>query len=354
MRLFQCQRCRQLVYFDNTHCVSCGASLGFMPGSMRLHALEPAGDDRWRLVAEPDLEFRYCSNASRRACNWLVAADAEQAFCIACGLNKMVPNLGDPSQWRAWVQLEHAKRRLVYSLIRLKLPLSAKADSEDLGLAFEFLSDKGVSDGPVFTGHANGVITINVAEADPAEREIRRSSLDEPYRTLLGHFRHEIGHYYWDVLIRDRARLQGFRELFGDETPDYAAALSAHHAGGPPSDWRSRFVTAYASSHPWEDWAETWAHYFHVVDSLETAHAFGLAVDPKVEERPDLAASSNFDPYEERDFDRIIDAWLPLTYAVNSLNRSMGQPDLYPFVWPPPAIDKLRFVHDLIRSLPDA
>jgi hypothetical protein len=209
------------------------------------------------------------------------------------------------------------------------------------------------------TGHANGLITINLAEADDAERERQRTRMGEPYRTLLGHFRHEIAHYYWDQLIADTPHLEEFRQVFGDERSDYAAALQAHYANGAPPDWPDRFVTSYASSHPWEDFAETWAHYFHMVDTLETARAFGLIVRPRVSKGADLAMSVDFDPHHA-DMERIVDAWLPLTFAANSINRSMGQPDLYPFVLSPVVILKLTFIHNRIhaqdwrhRAMPD-
>jgi hypothetical protein len=188
---------------------------------------------------------------------------------------------------------------------------------------------------------------INIAEADDAERERRRQGMAEPYRTLLGHLRHESGHYYWERLVRQGPWLEEFRSCFGDERRDYQVCLQAHYTEGPPPDWQQRFVSAYGSAHPWEDWAETWAHYLHIVDTLETAQAFGLRLSPAAGSDPALAAIADFDPYRERSFDSLIDTWLPLTYAVNSLNRSMGQPDLYPFVIAPAVVAKLRFIHDL-------
>jgi hypothetical protein len=202
------------------------------------------------------------------------------------------------------------------------------------------------------TGHAGGLITISLAEADDAVREKTRNVMHEPYRTLLGHFRHEVAHYYWDRLIGDRSEgpeRESFRALFGDERADYSAALQRHYDNGPPADWPQHFVTAYASTHPWEDWAETWAHYFHMVDTLETAGAFGLRVRPRVSKGAGLSTSIDFDPHDAG-LDRIIDAWLPLTFAVNSINRSMGIADLYPFVLAPPVIVKLAFIHDRIRE----
>ncbi|MBV9557823.1 MAG: putative zinc-binding metallopeptidase, partial [Pseudolabrys sp.] len=199
------------------------------------------------------------------------------------------------------------------------------------------------------TGHAAGLITLNLAEADDAERERQRTQMHEPYRTLLGHFRHEIAHYYWDRLVANSASLEDFRNLFGDERKDYAQSLQDHYNNGPPPNWHESFVTAYASTHPWEDFAETWAHYFHMVDTLETARDFGLSVRPRVLKSHDLAMDIDFDPHHA-DIDRIIDAWLPLTFAVNSINRSMGLPDLYPFVLAPPVIVKLAFIHRRIRA----
>jgi hypothetical protein len=203
------------------------------------------------------------------------------------------------------------------------------------------------------TGHSGGLITISLAEADDSERERQRSRMGEPYRTLLGHFRHEIAHYYWDHLVRDTERIEEFRSIFGDERQDYSAALQYHYSNGPPQDWPQRFVTAYASSHPWEDFAETWAHYFHMVDTLETANVFGMRVRAKLSKSANLAMVVDFDPHAA-DMDRIVDAWLPLTFAVNSINRSMGLSDLYPFVLEPPVIVKLAFVHERIHAHRDA
>jgi hypothetical protein len=251
-----------------------------------------------------------------------------------------------------WRRLEAAKRRLFYTLTKLHLPLSTRPQDPQ-GLAFDFLADlsENRSNGPsVLTGHDNGLITINIAEADDAERERQRHSMGEPYRTLLGHFRHEIGHYFWNVLVRNDPSLDPFRQVFGDERQDYGQALQAHYANGPKKNWQEEYVSAYAGSHPWEDFAETWAHYLHIIDTLETANAFGMRVRPKISRGPDLMAEINFDPHQERNLNRLITAWLPLTFAVNSLNRSMGQPDLYPFVLSPAVIAKLAFIHERIQT----
>jgi len=198
--------------------------------------------------------------------------------------------------------------------------------------------------------HLDGVITINLAEADDVKREKQRGEMDEPYRTLLGHFRHEIAHYYWDRLVRDHASINEFRNVFGDERADYGNALKRHHLEGPPQDWSVSFVSAYASSHPWEDFAKTWAHYFHIVDTLETARAFGVRTRPRATSTEVLDAMVDFDPYAA-DIDRLIDAWLPLTFAFNSINRSMGLGDLYPFFLGAPTMLKFTYIQHKIHEV---
>ena len=200
------------------------------------------------------------------------------------------------------------------------------------------------------TGHDDGVVTIALAEADSAEMEKRRAELAEPYRSLLGHFRHEVGHHYWDILVRDGGKLEQCRAVFGDDSQDYEAALKRHYEQGAPADWPERFVSAYATSHPWEDFAETWAHYLHIVDTLETASAFGVKIKPAIDKDGAHSARLDFDPYVVGTIDEIIDAWAPFVVAMNSVNRAMGRPDLYPFVLAPAVVEKLRFIHGLVRS----
>jgi hypothetical protein len=203
----------------------------------------------------------------------------------------------------------------------------------------------------VITGHADGVITIDLSESNDPHREALRIRLGEPYRTMLGHLRHEIGHYYWLVLVDgvDDAT-DGFRELFGDERQDYGEALKVHYARNLADRWDHSYVSAYARAHPWEDFAETWAHYLHIVDTLETAAAFRIRVDPHAARAGDLSAEVDFDVYTVPGIEPIIEAWLPLAFAVNSLNRSMGHPDLYPFVLSAPVIEKLGYIHRLVRQ----
>lgn len=355
MQLFECQNCGQTLYFENRSCERCGYRLGYVAAQQSLEALDPEGD-LWRPLSAQGVRYRFCRNAEHDVCHWLVAADAPNDFCEACRHNRMIPDLSIPANLLRWRRLEDAKHRLFYSLLQFRLPLATRAEHPE-GLAFDMLADPDDPDAPkVLTGHDAGLITMNIAEADDAERESRRQGMSELYRTLLGHFRHEVGHYYWDRLVRDGGgdALDRFRALFGDERQDYGQALQRHYDEGPRPDWRDRHISAYASAHPWEDFAETWAHYLHIVDTLGTANAYGLTLQPTVREAHHLTARADFDPYRTASVEMLMAAWTPLTLAVNSLNRSMGQPDLYPFVLSPPVVTKLDFVHRLIRAAGEA
>jgi hypothetical protein len=290
--------------------------------------------------------YRYCANAAYDVCNWLVPAAQPDAYCAACRHNHMIPDLSLPENLDKWRALEVAKHRLFYTLFQLRLPVETQAESPH-GLAFQFLADVAPSGSSVLTGHADGLITINLAEADDAERERRRHQMGELYRTLLGHFRHEIGHYYWDRLIANTPHLEEFRRI-GDEQQNYDQALQDYYARGAPADWSEHFISPYASAHPWEDFAETWAHYFHMIDTLETARVAGLAVSPKLPQSP--GAVFDFHPLSTS-MDRLVEAWLALAFAVNSINRSMGLRDLYPFVLGPLAVAKLTFVQRQIVAV---
>ena len=346
MKLFECGQCRQLIFFENTICESCGSALGFVVEEMRLAALKQVGQD-WRPVKGRAGQWRFCDNREHGTCNWMVPADDPNPLCRACRLNRTIPDLSDPENLDLWRRTEAAKHRLIYTLLRLGLPLKSKAEDPETGFAFDFLAPD-PQEGAAMTGHAAGLITINLEEADPAQRERMRQDLSEPYRTMVGHFRHEIGHYYWDLLVRDGGQLKACRALFGDDREDYQAALQQHYANEPVQT--DAHISHYAAAHPWEDFAETWAHYLHIVDTLETAQSFGLRLRPKVGRTGKLDLPNRFDPYRAATLAPLIEAWLPLTYAVNSLNDSMGQPDLYPFVLSPQVIEKLQFVHGLIAA----
>ena len=355
MKIDYCDRCGLPVFFEHTQCLSCGSELAFFPDRSEICSLEKATDQTWRRTGSSVSDgptFRLCENYRvHSVCNWVVPSSDPNPFCLSCRLTRIIPDLGKPGAKDAWHRLEIAKRRLVYNLLALRLPLQPKIENDERGLAFEFRADPDPADKtatPVLTGHDRGVIVINIAEAHDVEREKRRLALGEPYRTLLGHFRHEIGHYYWDRLIAGGPLLAPFRERFGDETANYGEALKKYYDHGPAADWNQHFISAYATSHPWEDWAETWAHYLHMFDTLETSHAFGLSLGSargRGEPRPVAV------PTVERSletFQAMLDDWFPLTCVLNNLNRSLGLADGYPFVLTDPVIEKLRFIHNAI------
>ncbi len=350
MKLFNCENCGQILLFENTNCEKCGHRLGYVADQALLTALEPDGETNWRTMARPSRGVRLCDNARHDACNWLLDLDDPFTLCRACRHNHTIPDLSVPENLRRWQSVEMAKRRLFYTLIRFNLPLHTRAEDPAHGLVFDFLADVPNSPTKVLTGHDEGLITVALAEADTAEREQRRTRMGEPYRTLLGHMRHEVGHHYWDVLVRDGGKLEACRAVFGDESRDYNEALKTHYANGAPPNWQEGYISAYATSHPWEDFAETWAHYLHIVDTLETGSAFGLRIHPMTDRTGQLDADLDFDPHDTVDVQQLVDAWVPLTFSVNTLNRSMGQPDLYPFVLTPPVVAKLRFIRDLIHG----
>lgn len=345
MKAFYCT-CGQRIYFDNTECLSCGRALRFDPDRQTMVALRADGNE-W--IDDRGTRFRDCRNrVEYRACNWVMPAQDNHRYCRSCRLNDIVPHLERPGNVRQWSKLEAAKRHLLYTLLQLGLPVQSEAQttSRDLahgelpGLSFAFLEDTrsnaNVQESYVATGHARGLITLNLIEADDAYREKTRQQLGEFYRTLLGHFRHEIGHYYYDLLVRGSAWESEFRDRFGDPDLPYHKALKAHYAKGPAPDWRQRYISAYAGSHPLEDWAETWAHYLHMQDTLDTARAFGLPL-------------SEAGPGEDS-LDVLVRQWVQLSLVLNSLNRSMGLSDAYPFVLSDAVVAKLRMIHRVIQA----
>jgi hypothetical protein len=365
-RRFRCS-CERPIFFDNSECLACGAQLGYFADSgvvaplsagptkglwTRLtDVLDSSADSR----VEP-VEYYRCRNfESHAGCNWMVAAvdhQRGQALCVACRLNRTIPDLTRDDNAQLWRSIEVAKRRLISSLLALGLPVQARCGEDPLqGVMFDFLrAEPGC--GAVMTGHINGLITLNVEEANDAQREHVRIAMHEPYRTLLGHLRHEIGHYYWDRLVSGTPWYRNFRELFGDETRDYAAALQWQRWNGPPDDWQRHYVSSYAATHPWEDWAESWAHYLHMLDMLDTALSFGLdaaAVELDIEPfgpealyQPGAAGAAEFLV--------IVNLATKLTGVLNELSRGMGLPDFYPFVLSKNAVRKLQLVHQVVRQ----
>jgi hypothetical protein len=333
VRSFTCQNCGQLLFFENSLCLRCSSPLGFDPSSRELAVLGPPGTPEHRLPR--------CANAALAVCNWL--PDHARELCASCSLTRTRPNDADldGSGRTAFATAEASKRWMLFGLGELGLRVGKD-------LQFDLLSSR---HGPVTTGHAEGLITIDLAESDDSQRAHRRDQLGESYRTMLGHFRHEIGHYYWSKLIEGSDRLEAWRELFGDERADYQAAVERHYEQGPPPEWTGEQVSAYAAMHPWEDWAETFAHYLHIRDTLQTAGAYGLIVagPPRRPERALVSAPGAADP-DHLAFARVLEDWLPLTYALNAINRSMGHDDLYPFTLAPAVVDKLAFAHETVLT----
>lgn len=347
MQQFVCQFCSAQIFFDNYQCTQCGHPLAYLPDRRRMSALEEVEPGLFSAPQRSEQRYRRCQNhADYAACNWAVPEDDPEPLCRACRLNEVIPDLSVPEHRDAWLHLEAAKRRLLVSLFALGLRVVSRKEDPSRGLSFSFLASSEKQ--PVFTGHSDGLITINVAEADDPFREKMREQLGETYRTLLGHFRHEIGHYYWDCLIRDSEWQARFRELFGDERVDYAQALKRHYEKDVETPWSDTFVSRYASMHPWEDWAETFAHYLHMFETLDTARAYGLRVMLGMADDGRPAQVTDAKHANTNDFERMVADWIPLTVGLNSLNRSMGQPDLYPFVLSSAVLDKLRFVHEVI------
>ncbi len=355
MRLFDCDHCGQPVHFDNRRCVRCGYRLGFLPEQLEMITVEPVDETSWRSAANPEQSVRFCDNANLDICNWLIDAGDANGFCTACRHNRLVPNTSTEEGIERWRRIGQAQRHLFYSLLRLHLPHPDRQEDPKGGLVFDFREDQIGSDGnliPAMTGHEEGLIAIRAAEADDVTREQARASMEEPYRTLLGHFRHETGHFIWNKLVRDTNGFEAFRAVFGDEREDYGAALQRRYETGPMPGWQESFISAYASAHPWEDFAECFAHYLHIVDTLETARSFGMSIDPHNHE--ELAAEVDFRPYKARNAEQLVDAWIPLSVAINAIQRSMGQPDSYPFVLSPPVVSKLEYLHRLTHNSPEA
>jgi hypothetical protein len=348
MKAFACGRCGQRVYFETVSCGACGAALAFVPDELAFAAFEVGEDGTWQRLGPQGPAQRPCVNyANEGVCNWAVPADSADSLCVSCRTTHVIPALGKPENRTYWSLLEQAKRRLFFSLLSLNLPAPSKSDDPRHGLSFQFLEEVTPKE-HVLTGHDEGVITLNIAEADDARREQMRAHLHEPYRTLLGHFRHESGHYYWDRLVSESPWIDDYRRLFGDERADYVQALQKHYAQ-PAADWAGRFVSLYASSHPWEDWAECWAHYLHIVDGLQTAAAWGLQLDNALPGSPAVRPRA-IDEEDASLQDALVEQWLPVSRFINAMDRSLGSHDSYPFVVPPPVIEKLDFIHKVVGA----
>jgi hypothetical protein len=342
MRDFHCPNCGQRLAFENSACLNCGSSLGFSLDQMALLVIAKGdqGDHTGAVHAD---DYQLCANLYVAECNWLVSRDEPGGLCASCALTLERPNDADSEGLAAFARAEAAKRRLVVELHELKLPIVGRDRDPEQGLGFRLLSSAFEK---VITGHDDGVITLDLAEGDDVHREQLRVEMDEPYRTLLGHFRHEVGHYYFYRLIGPSSdRLARFKQLFGDPDADYQEALDRHYRDGAPKGWTKSFVSSYATMHAAEDWAETFAHYLHIRDTLDTSAWCGLASAAATFDRPALGPSA---------FPNIIEMWLPLSWSLNMVNRSMGHDDLYPFVLPVAVLDKMQFIHTVIDDTTEA
>jgi len=343
MKIFACS-CANRLFFENTTCLRCKKTLGFDPESLQLLPLNNEKRGLWapdQHTLFGDGRFRRCKNTlDYNVCNWLIPEYDQHSYCIACRMNEKIPSLTKAENHDLWASMEVSKHRLLYTLLSLGLPVIPKSDAPSKGLAFAFLEDKrtnqNVRHEHVLTGHTAGLITVNLNEADNAFREATRKEFGESYRTLLGHFRHESGHYYWDLLIKGTSIIEPFRELFGDERKDYQQALKQYHSNPVVMNEKRGYISNYAQVHPYEDWAETWAHYLHMVDTLETAASFGQI---KFTE-------------EKLGFDEMMALWVELSIMMNSLNRSMGFYDAYPFILTSKIKKKIYFVHQLLSHVP--
>lgn len=340
--------CGNTLYFDNSRCLECGKEVGY-----------DWADDQMVEVGPDELYVRCSNGETYNMCNWVMPSAHKGKLCPACLLSRTIPDLSILENRVLWAEMEQAKRHAVYSLLRLELPVIDRRADPKGGLFFDFL--RPLPNAPVTTGHDQGIITMNLEEADDALRERNRTALHEPYRTLLGHFRHELGHYYWYLWYQVQTPapewINAFREVFGDERVSYSDAMQNYYNQGAPLGWENNFISAYATMHPWEDWAETWANYMHICDGLETAWQFGL--EQGVKRRPISLITPDAArlpaPFEDRDpapFLSMLHRWIRLSPAMNALSKSLGHKNLYPFVLSTPVVKKLHMIDALIKEPP--
>lgn len=362
MLSFRCTQCQSTVFFENETCGACGAPLGFVAQSRQMVAFVVPTDTAnnmgmwapWTPLNVPNLPaLQPCANRVQYGvCNWMLDHEDPVALCRSCRLTRVIPSLDGGGNLGRWMKIEQAKRRLVFTLLALDLVPEPKTGPYDAtGLDFHLL-DTPIGEAAVKTGHDCGTITLNITEADDDTREAIRVRLGEPIRTLLGHLRHEVSHYLQYRWVTDEARVACCRAVFGDERDDYAAALKRHYEAGPPGDWPVRFVSAYASVHAWEDWAETCAHYLLVIDAVQTATAWGLRLQGGAADVVSAAGELSAQPPMAH---LVIEQWLPLAQFLNAMNRSLGLRDAYPFLLPPAVVEKMALVQLLLTGglLPD-
>lgn len=378
MKTFNCT-CKDhpILFFESSLCIACKRVVGLDDNfdNVEPYDLDEESGEYFK-TKEPKIRYQKCDNhADFKTCNGMVnlntfvaSKNEGEVLCFACRFNETIPDLSVERHIPLWKKMESAKRRAIYTLKAFSLPLQTISESPENGLSFDFTTDRDVNDHfvsklkdqeTVFTGHNCGHITINLAEADDVARSQTKHAMGEHYRTLLGHFRHELGHYYFDHLIAGSPKKHALcKTYFGDDELDYQTALKKHYENGAPKDWRENFISEYATMHPYEDWAETWAHYMHIMDTLQTAKNFSItgsiskskaSTEPKEASKLDLPQGTYFFS-SQTSIETILDTWIDFSVMLNSLNRSMGMNDAYPFVLSEPVRTKLSFIHHAIHD----
>lgn len=385
MKTFKCTCLGEpALFFENSSCLACKRVTGFIDDFKFLQVFDLDKTTGYFTQADhPQQYFKKCHNCMHHnACNGMVEVDIAVAkvdipskptdiverdvLCFACRFNEVIPDLTVQGHLPLWRKIEIAKRRALYTLNALPLPLRNLEQDPETGLSFDFTTDRHVGDHfvskiqnqpAVMTGHDCGHITVNLSEADDVARSTTRLAMGERYRTLLGHFRHELGHYYFDQLIASEPKNNELcKKYFGDHELSYQESLDRHYKEGAPKNWDENFISEYASMHPWEDWAETWAHYMHIIDTLETAKNYGMTLTENDTAHCGSEVSSLNLPQDQEyfvfqtSFHSIIDAWVSFSIMLNSLNRSMGLQDAYPFVLTQVIRNKLMFIHHAIHN----
>src|SRR5215207_378700 len=336
MQLHHCQRCGHRLAFSAQRCDVCSSEIGYVPQLRGLRSLTPP-DGAGVYDAEGDRLWR-CLNAAW-GCNWMLSAGSDTEWCRSCRLTRGRPDLARVDAVAAWVAAEAAKRQLVHQLDKLELPIVARSADAPDGLAFDLVDVPGHA---VVTGHLDGVVTLDLAETDDRYRDDLRRTLCEPFRTVIGHLRHEVAHYYWPRLVGQTNEVGGFRRLFGDERDDYRQAMDRYYAGGAPAWSADQHITPYAASHPFEDWAETFAHYLHIIYAAETAIAHRFM--------PDGADVTIEQLVEMPDFAGAVATWRQISAAVNDISESLGNAAVYPLDPVGVVVDKLNFVHRQVTA----
>tara|TARA_R110001599_G_scaffold76833_2_gene209845 strand:+ start:1279 stop:2454 length:1176 start_codon:yes stop_codon:yes gene_type:complete len=384
MKTFKCScKDNQILFFESSSCVACKRVVGLNDNFDKVEPYEfDEENGQYFKPKQPLIRYQKCdNNAEFKVCSGMVnlntfvpVPDKDEVLCFACRFNETIPDLSIVEHIPLWKKMEIAKRRALFTLKALSLPLQTIAQNPEDGLSFDFTTDRDVNDHfvsklqgqeAVFTGHNCGHITINLAEANDVARSHTKLAMGERYRTLLGHFRHELGHYYFDRLIAGSPEKHALcKKYFGDDELDYQASLKRHYKDGAPENWRENFISEYATMHPYEDWAETWAHYMHIMDTLETAKNFsitgstqGRAADKEEVGELNLPQDAYFFS-SQTSITSILDTWMDFAIILNSLNRSMGMNDAYPFVLTQAVRTKLSFIHhaihDRLNRLPES